>query len=62
MDRQVCVIKPVANRARTDRHTHTHTRGQTEKKVKTLPKILSIDIFYFMNVIIGGPIKPLGPN
>ena len=52
MDRQVCLIKPVAYRARTDIQ---QTDGQ--KKVKTEgPKILSNDIFYLMTVIIGGPI------
>ena len=44
MDRQVCVIKTVAYRARTDRQT----QGQTDRKVKSEgPKILSNDIFYF---------------
>ena len=55
VDRQVCVIKTVAVRLRTD--THTHTR--TDKSLKTEgPKILSNDIFYFRTVIIGGPIRP----
>ena len=50
MDRQVCVIKTFAYRARTD--------TQTDKKVKTeRPKILSNDIFYFKTVIIGGLIQ-----
>ena len=45
MDRQVCVIKTVAYRARTD------------EKVKTEgPKILSYYIFYVKTVIIAGPI------
>ena len=53
VDRQVCVIKTVAVRLRTD--THTDTR--TDKSLKTEgPKILSNDIFYFRTVIIGGPI------
>ena len=54
MDRQVCVIKTVAYRTRTD----TQTQGQT-KKVKTEePIILSNYIFYFKTVmIIGGPIN-----
>ena len=51
MDRQVCVIKTLAYRARTDRHTH----GQTKVKKTEGPKILSNYIFYFKNVIIGGP-------
>ena len=54
MDRQVCVIKTVAYRARTDRQTE----ARTDKKVKTEgPIILSNDIFYFKNMmIIGGSI------
>ena len=45
MDRQVCVIKTVAYRARTDTQTH----ARTDKKVKTEgPKILSLGL------IIGG--------
>ena len=53
VDRQVCVIKTEAYRARTFRHT-PHAR--TYKKVKTEgPMILSNDIFYFKTVIIGGP-------
>ena len=52
MDRQVCVIKTVAYRARTD--------TRTDKKVKTEgPKILSNDIFYFKTVVIGGPIPEI---
>ena len=44
-DRQVCVVKTVAYRARTDRHTDT--RHTDRQKVKTEgPKILSNDIFY----------------
>ena len=36
-------------------HRQTHTR--TDKSLKTEgPMILSIDIFYFKTVIIGGPI------
>ena len=55
MDRQVCMIKTVAYRARTDIHT-PHAR--TDKKVKTEgTMILSNDMFYFKCVmIIGGPI------
>ena len=51
MDGQVCVIKTVAYRARTDTQTDTD-----RQKVKTEgPKILSNDIFYFNTVmIIGG--------
>ena len=53
MDRQVCVIKTVAYRLETDRHTD----GWTDKSLKTEgPMILSNDIFYFKTVIIGGPI------
>ena len=41
----------------TDTHTNRHTDTWTDKSLKTEgPKILSIDIFYFKNVIIGGPI------
>ena len=48
MDRQVCMIKAVAYRAWTE--------TRTDKSLKTEgPKILSNDIFYFRNVIIGGP-------
>ena len=55
MDRQVCVIKTVAYRSRTDRHTDTCTDRQ---KVKTEgPKILSNYTFYFKTVIIGGQIN-----
>ena len=44
MDRQVCVIKIVAYRARTDRQTH----ARTDKRVKTEgPMIFLNDIFYF---------------
>ena len=48
MDRQVCVIKTVAYRARTATHTH----ARTDKSLKTEgPKILSInDIFYLRTV------------
>ena len=58
IDRQVCVIKTVAYRARTDTHT---IYARAEKKVKTEgPKILSNDIFYFKTVmIIGGPKRGL---
>ena len=60
VDRQVCVIKTVAVRLRTDGHTDTQTHRQTDtgtdKSLKTEgPKILSNDIFYFRTVIIGGP-------
>ena len=49
MDRQVCLIKTVAYRARKD--------TRTDKKVKTEgPKVLSNYIFYFKTVI-GGPIS-----
>ena len=53
VDRQVCMIKTVAYRARTDWLTpHWQT-----KKVKTEGlKILSNYIFYFKTVIFGGPI------
>ena len=55
MDRQVCVIKTVAYRARTDTQTHA---TRTDKRVKTEgPMILSNDIFYFKTVIIGGQIQ-----
>ena len=57
MDRQVCVIKTVAYRARTDRQMDRQTDRQTEKLKTERPKILSNDIFYFKTVIIGGPIK-----
>ena len=57
-DRQVCVIKTLTYRARTDRHTDTHTHARTDKKVKTEgPKIFSNYIFYFKTAIIGGPIS-----
>ena len=47
---QSCSVQPA------DRQTHTWT----EKSYKTEgPMILSIDIFYFKTVIIGGPIKAL---
>ena len=50
------MIKTVAYSLRTDRHTHT----ETDKSLKTEgPMILSIDIFYFKTVIIGGPITYL---
>ena len=52
VDRQGCVIKTVAVRLRTDGRTD----GRTDKSLKTEgPMILSIDIFYFKTVIIGGP-------
>ena len=56
VDRQVCLIKPVAYRARTD--TQTDTWHMDRQKVKTEgPMIMSNDIFYFKTVmIIGGPI------
>ena len=55
VDRQVYVIKTLAYRVRTDRHTAHGTR--TDKSLKTEgPKILSYYIFYFKTVIIGGPI------
>ena len=58
MDRQVCVIKAVAYSLRTE--TQTHTQTWTDKVLKTEgPMILSIDIFYFKTVIIGGPIQIL---
>ena len=54
VDRQVCVIKTVAYRANTDTHTDTWT----DKSLKTEgPMILSIVIFYFKTVIIGGPLR-----
>ena len=57
VDRQVCVIKTVAYSLRTDRQTDRQTDGRTDKSLKTEgPMIQSIDIFYFKNVIIGGPI------
>ena len=53
IDRQICVIKTVAYRARTDTQTHATRTG---KKVKTEgPKMLSNHIVYFKTVIIGGP-------
>ena len=57
VDRQGCVIKTVAYSLRTDT-LQTHGR-RTDKSLKTegpKTKILSNDIFYFMTVIIGGPI------
>ena len=49
MERQVCAIKTVTYRARTD--------GQTDRKVKTEGlNILSNDIFYFKTVTNDGPI------
>ena len=53
VDRQGCVIKTVAYSLRTD----SQTDGRTEKSLKAEGSmILSIDIFYFNTVIIGGPI------
>ena len=50
------MIKTVAYSLRTDRQTD----GRTDKSLKTEgPMILSIDIFYFKTVIIGGPISRL---
>ena len=55
MDQQVCVIKAVAYSLWTDRQTADVT--WTDKSLKNEgPMILSIDIFYFKTVIIGGPI------
>ena len=51
---QNCGVQPA------DRQTHIHTDTGTDKSLKTEgPKILSNDIFYFRNVIIGGPIRRL---
>ena len=50
MERQICAIKTVAYRARTDRRT------DRQKSKTDGPKILSNAIFYFKTVIIGGPI------
>ena len=48
------MIKAVAYSLRTD----GRTGGRTDKSLKTEgPMILSIDIFYFKTVIIGGQIK-----
>ena len=48
------MIKTVASSPRTDRHT---ADTWTDKSLKTEgPMILSIDIFHFKTVIIGGPI------
>ena len=47
---QNCGVQPA------DRHTQT----RTDKSLKTEgPKIFSNGIFYFMTVIIGGPIKKI---
>ena len=52
VDRHVCVIKTVAYSMRTDRQTDVR---RTDKSLKTEgPMILSIDIFNFKTVIIGG--------
>ena len=52
MDQQVCVIKNVAYRARTDTLTDTGT----DKKVKTEGvRIMYITFGYLPTVIIGGP-------
>ena len=61
MDQQVCVIKTVAYRANTDTQTDRQThRHMDRQKFKTEgPMILSIDIFYFKTVIIGGSIRLL---
>jgi len=61
MDRQVCVIKTAAYRARTDIQTDRRTQARTDKKVNTGgPMILSNDVVYFKTVmIIGGPINIL---
>ena len=56
MDRQVCVVKNVAYRARTDTQTNA---TRTDKKVKTEGrKILPNDIFFFRTpiIFIVGPI------
>ena len=55
VERQGCVIKTVACSLRTDRQTHGR---RTDKSLKAEgPMVLSIDIFYFKTVIIGGPIN-----
>ena len=60
MDLQVCVIKTVMYRARTD--TDTQTDRLTDREVKTEgPKILSNDIFYLQTVIMSGPSNPTCP-
>ena len=51
MDRQVCVIKTVAYRARTDRH-----RDRQSLKNEG-PKIVSNYIVYFKTVIIGNNLE-----
>ena len=54
---QNCGVQPAEGQ--THRQTHTQTHGHMDSKsLKTEgPMILSIDIFYFRTVIIGGPIK-----
>ena len=52
MDRNVCVIKTVPYRARTDTQT-AHGQHTDRQKVKTEgPMILSNDIFYFKTWLI----------
>ena len=57
VDRQGCVIKTVAYSLRTDRETHGRHMADGQTKVLKIegPMIMSIDIFYFKTVIIGGP-------
>ena len=58
VDRQGCVIKTVAYSLWTDSQTDRRTDGRTVISLKTEgPMILSIDIFYYKTVIIGGPIQ-----